>query len=199
MVNCRLGGNVVGDDTANLANSQVEVTDCIFESAPMDALDLDGCTGIVERCQFIDAGNDGLDVMECELDVVECHFFNCGDKGLSIGEECRITVSDSRFENCLTGLELKDASRTRVVQSDIVNCQTGVRAYRKKWLFRTGGFGQLRECRFSDCPRDLDLDAHSQIWLDDTDASVSVSQQGQVHSSGVFHLGDGPSVRPLSP
>lgn len=195
LVNCRFENNSVGDDTVNLGLSKVLVKGCVFEGAPMDALDLDGCRAEISDCRFLGAGNDGLDIMETDLVLSACRFVDCGDKGVSIGEECRSVLKDSVFSQCATGLELKDSSRTEAEGCDFERCKTAVRGYRKKWLFRTGGLGALRSCELKENDRDLDIQPTSQLWLFDTSAQVPQGQQSRVHLGGVFELGPGPSVR----
>ena len=196
MSDCLFQNNTRGDDTVNLAVSKVSVERCRFRGAPMDALDLDGCSGVVRDCMFSDNGNDGLDIMECDLEVYDCEFVNCGDKGISIGEECRTLIERAKITGCATGLELKDGSRTLVRDTAFERCQMAVRSYRKKWLFRTAGYGKLEECRFLSCAQDLDVDRYGRIWLEDSEPRVSQATGMRVSRDGVFFLGDGPSVRP---
>ena len=42
---CHFGANVVGDDTVNLAESVFEVSDCSWQDALSDALDMDMSRG----------------------------------------------------------------------------------------------------------------------------------------------------------
>lgn len=193
---CRFRRNQIGDDLVNLGLARVEVRDCEFGESTMDALDLDGCEGVVENCRFVECGNDGLDIMEARLEVRGCRFDGCGDKGISVGEECALTVRDCEFERCVTGIELKDASRTRVIDSSLANCETAVRGYRKKWLFQRGGDGELVRCEIKNCDKDLRLDKHSRLWLRETELKVPAGLQDQVFHDGQFELGPGPRVRP---
>lgn len=187
------GLNKVGDDAVNLALSVVRVESCNFFQTPFDGLDLDACRGSVSNSRFIDTGNDGLDIMESDLEITSCRFQGCGDKGISIGEECRTTISDSEFVECQTGLELKDGSRTSVVQSDFAKCVVGLRAYRKKWMFRDGGLGNLLRCRFTECQTDLEVDKHSRLWVNETNARIG-SNESRIEKVGLLRLGGGPSV-----
>lgn len=189
---CTFSANTASDDALNVALSKVVIEDCLFVDTPLDALDLDGCEGRVTNCQFKNTGNDGLDIMESDLTVENCRFENCGDKGISIGEECRTLIKDSRFSGCVTGLELKDASRTRVTDSLFEQCSTAVNAYRKKWLFQTGGYGELVRVAFQECATDVQLDRYSKMWLRETSAAEPARA---VFQEGHFDLGDGPFVR----
>jgi len=188
------GLNKVGDDAVNLALSAVRVEDCKFFETPWDGLDMDGCRGLVVDSRFIATGNDGLDIMESDLEVSSSLFQGCGDKGISIGEECRTAIDDCEFVECQTGLELKDGSRTLVNRSEFLKCAMGLRAYRKKWMFRDGGLGELRECRFTECQTDLEVDKHSRLWVNDTDARLG-SNDPRVEKIGFLRLGKGPSVK----
>jgi hypothetical protein len=187
------GLNKVGDDAVNLALSAVRVEDCEFFETPWDGLDLDGCRGSVVNSRFVDTGNDGLDIMESDLKVSSCRFEGCGDKGISIGEECLTTIDGCEFVECQTGLELKDGSRTLVTRSLFLKCVMGLRAYRKKWMFRDGGLGELRECKFTECQTDLEIDKHSRLWVNDTKARLG-SNDPRVEQIGSLRLGKGPSV-----
>ena len=189
---CTFSNNVAGDDALNMALSKVEVEECRFLDTPMDALDLDGCEGRVVNCLFQNTGNDGLDIMESDLKVENCRIENCGDKGISIGEECRTAIEDCQFSRCVTGVELKDASRTRVTDSTFEQCQIAVNAYRKKWLFQTGGYGELVRVTFRECPSEVQMDRYSKIWLQETSAGEPARA---IFQQGHFDLGDGPSVR----
>ena len=196
MSDCLFQNNSQGDDTVNLAVSKVALERCRFRGAPMDALDLDGCSGVLRNCEFADNRNDGLDIMECDLEVYDCEFVNCGDKGISIGEECRTLIERTKLTGCVTGLELKDGSRTLVRDTTFEDCQMAVRSYRKKWLFRTAGYGKLERCQFLNCAQDLDVDRYGRIWLEDSEPRVSQATAMRVSRDGVFLLGEGPSVRP---
>ena len=189
---CTFSNNVAGDDALNMALSKVEVEECRFLDTPMDALDLDGCEGRVVNCLFQNTGNDGLDIMESDLKVENCRIENCGDKGISIGEECRTAIEDCQFSRCVTGVELKDASRTRVTDSTFEQSQIAVNAYRKKWLFQTGGYGELVRVTFRECPSEVQMDRYSKIWLQETSAGEPARA---IFQQGHFDLGDGPSVR----
>lgn len=195
LTNCTFRRNQIGDDLVNLALARVEVRACEFTESSMDALDLDGCEGVVEDCRFLECGNDGLDIMQARLEVRECRFQGCRDKGMSVGEECALTVRDCQFERCVTGLEFKDASRSRVVESSLKECGTAVRAYRKKWLLQRGGEAQLVRCTVRDCRKDLELDKHSRLWLRETPLRVPAGLKEQVSTEGPFELGSGPRVR----
>ena len=189
---CQFSENVDSDDAINIALSRVSIESCYFQNTPMDGLDLDGCVGQVRDCVFQDTGNDGLDIMETDLMIENGRFEHCGDKGISIGEESRTTIENCQFWNCVTGVELKDASRTRVKETLFEKCQTAVNSYRKKWLFQTGGYGELVRVTLRDCTSDIELDRYSKIWLKET--SVSESARA-VFQEGYFDLGEGPSVR----
>ena len=61
-------------------------------------------------------------------------------------------------------------------------------------MFRDGGLGELRECRFTECQTDLEVDKHSRLWVNDTDARLG-SNDPRVEKIGFLRLGKGPSVK----
>ena len=136
---CRFRSNQVGDDAVNLAESNILVADCLWDSALADGLDLDMCTGLVRDCTWRYSGNDGLDLMSCRVLVTGCRFIGSGDKGVSVGEGTSVVFRDCRFLNCLRGTEIKDGSRAFYERCQFDGNRIAVNAYQKKWVYRGGG------------------------------------------------------------
>lgn len=170
--NCRFERNVESDDTVNLAESHVVITDSVWVGANSDALDLDMCTGMVERCRFIDSGNDGLDVSECRVRVKDCQFIRSGDKGISIGEGSRIYVTDSLIQGCLIGIEPKDASRAILARVTFDKNKTQIHAYQKKYFYGRGGSALLKDVSFVG-DNFARLEARTSLTAINTDVQVS--------------------------
>lgn len=160
--NCVFGANLRGDDAVNLAESQISVTSCRFEDSLADALDLDACRGVVSDCVFSKPGNDGLDLMACQLIVTGCRFLGCGDKGVSVGEGTKLLLSKSSATGCAIGVEVKDASWALLRQVELAGKVCALRAYRKKWLFPSGGRALLVDCTLGGV---RDLDVLPQSWV----------------------------------
>ncbi|TWT61549.1 CotH kinase family protein [Rubinisphaera italica] len=180
--NCWFGENFIGDDCVNLAESFIQVDDCIFENALSDGLDLDMCSGRVSNCQWINSGNDGLDMMGCELSVDHCRLSGCGDKGISVGEGTKVVVRDCEIERCVRGVESKDNSQALFKSTTFAGNQTAYHSYRKKWLYPRGGQGLLWDCQIRDSVyKNLDVEKQCRLYLLGTNAADSQSTEERIH------------------
>ena len=145
---CRFGKNELSDDAVNIADSRFTVTDCVWDGARSDGFDSDMSQGTIRRTRFLNTGNDGLDLMTSRVEVFDSRFEGCGDKGVSVGEGSQALIVRGEFRSCEIGSQVKDASRAAYLSCDFVECGQALDAYRKKWLYRSGGHILLRECRF---------------------------------------------------
>lgn len=158
---CRFGPNFQSDDTVNIADSKFTVRDCTWDRSRSDGFDSDMSRGLVDNCRFLNTGNDGLDLMTSSVVVKDCLFESCGDKGISVGENSRALVEDSLMKSCVIGSQVKDASQAyyrRVVFSEN---RKALDAYRKKWLYNSGGRIFLEKCELQKNGESLTLDRRS--------------------------------------
>ena len=124
------------------------------------------CTGSITDCIFEQAGNDGLDLMSCNVRVVGCSFIDCGDKGVSVGEGTTVLVERAEIRGCTIGMEVKDASRAVVVDSVFDGNGTAWHSYQKKWQYSKGGEGVLVRSEILNSRNfDVDLQARSTLLL----------------------------------
>jgi len=178
---CTFHTNKNSDDTVNLAESHVLVQDCTIKDGNADGLDLDRCTGLVERCHWVACGNDGLDMMTCQIHVRNCSMTRSGDKGISVGEGSRVLVEGCQIDRCLIGIEVKDASRVAVLNSVFTGNETGYHAYQKKWLYPRGGSALFGDCQIHDSVEDdLSLEKRSDGFLLRTSVKVDDEDERRV-------------------
>lgn len=157
----RFGINHVSDDAVNLATCKFLVQNCVWAEARSDGFDSDMSEGTVRHTRFLRTGNDGLDLMTSKVRVEDCRFEGCGDKGASVGEGSRARISDSVFDSCVIGSQVKDDSRASYLTCQFVNCGQALDAYRKKWLYLSGGHILVRNCTFSEDLGQIKLDQRS--------------------------------------
>jgi Right handed beta helix region/CotH kinase protein len=171
---CRFGANNISDDAVNLADSHFLVEDCVWKGARSDGLDSDMSQGVIRRTRFEDSGNDGLDLMTSKILVQDCEFVNCGDKGLSVGENSRALVMNSQFRRCQIGSQVKDDSRAYFQDCSFTDNAQTLDAYRKKWLYTSGGHLLVDRCRLEQKKGALlVLDKRSTAQSVDTDLESS--------------------------
>ena len=183
--NCRFARNEIGDDSVNLGVGEAVVSDCLFEEARADGLDMDQMVGRVEDCRFLKAGNDGLDLMTCRVTVSNSRFEGCGDKGISVGEASEVEVDECEFVGNEKGVEGKDKCRARLTDCTFSGNQLALNLYRKKWLYPSGGRVFLSDCRLIDNGRDVAVDGESTLWLSGTSASPPYGPGAVYHRAPV--------------
>lgn len=162
-----------GEDLVNIKGGEVDLRDCIFEDGHADLVDLDHCTGVVERSRFrngrTDANGDGLDVSASRILVAGCEFSNMQDKGISVGEASQLLAMDSHFEGNAAALVAKDLSIAYASGNRFEDNGIAFAAYRKKPIY--GGARLVRYANALDAnARDEQVDAHSAIV---TEAALS--------------------------
>ncbi|MBK8226854.1 MAG: right-handed parallel beta-helix repeat-containing protein [Flavobacteriales bacterium] len=138
MQDCVISGSH-GEDLMNIKGGEVQLRDCIFENGHADLLDLDRCTGVVDRSVFrnglADANGDGLDVSASRILVTGCTFSNLKDKGISVGEASQVLAMDSRFDGNAAALVSKDLSVAFASGNRFTGNGVAFAAYRKKPIY----------------------------------------------------------------
>ena len=172
----RFGKNEVSDDAVNLATCKFTVRDCVWEGARSDGFDSDMSEGTVSKTRFLRTGNDGLDLMTSKVKVEDCFFDGCGDKGASIGEGSRARISSSVFKGCVIGSQVKDDSRAAYLDCVFEDCGQALDAYRKKWLYLSGGHILIRNCTFSAEQGNIKLDRRSTAEILNGEMTGAVSR-----------------------
>lgn len=162
---CIISGSQ-GEDLLNIKGGEVLLRDCIFEDGHADLVDLDRCTGRVDKCLFRntsgDANGDGLDMSASRILVTACAFSRLNDKGISVGEASQLLVMDSRFEGNASGLVAKDLSVAYASGNRFTGNKTAFAAYRKKPIY--GGARLVRYANELDAnARDEHADEYSAI------------------------------------
>ncbi len=166
---CQFGRNFIGDDAVNLAESNIQVTNCTWDDALADGLDLDMCIGVVSGCRWRNSGNDGLDIMSGRITVTNSSIKTSGDKGISVGERATLVVRDSQISQCKIGLEVKDASRALVMDSLFDGNDIALHAYQKKWLYGKGGSTAMVSCHIRHSTEaDLSIEKRCDVLLVNT-------------------------------
>ncbi len=146
---CRFRRSVVFDDMVHAVYSEgLQFTDCTFERAASDGLDLDGCTAILRACKFWECGNDGVDLMMSRAVFEGVEFERNGDKGISVGERSRAWVQRSRFVHNRLAVQVKDDSHAWIRDSRFEQGGTVLAGIVKNWRYGTGGTALLEGCDF---------------------------------------------------
>jgi hypothetical protein len=148
---CLFRDNRYSDDLFNAKHATVEMRDCSFQNAFMDAIDLDICDGLLERVEVLKAGNDGLDLMTSAPVIRDCRMVDCDDKGISVGENSAPVIERCEFHRTTIGIASKDDSFPIVRHSRFVDCPTGVALYRKNTRYFGAGGGRFVGNVFSGC------------------------------------------------
>ena len=168
MSDCVISGSH-GEDLVNIMGGDVLLRDCAFEDGHADLVDLDRCTGHVERCSFRnargDANGDGLDVSASRILVTASAFTGMNDKGISVGEASQLLVIDSRFEGNASALVAKDLSIAYASNNAFTGNKVAFAAYRKKSIY-----GGARVVRYANTllanVQEQQADEHSAIMLE---------------------------------
>ena len=74
---------------------------------------------------------------------------------------CAANIAHSVFDSCVIGSQVKDDSRASYLTCQFVNCGQALDAYRKKWLYLSGGHILVRNCTFSEDLGQIKLDQRS--------------------------------------
>jgi len=185
LTRCHFGGNRVGDDAVNLAQTQVQIRACTWKGSRSDGLDLDRCVARIEDSDFINCGNDGLDLSHGTAWVRGGRFSGCSDKGVSAGEGTRVLLEGVQVEGCRYGVQSKDASAVILRDCELVRNQVGVHAYRKKPMFRLGGLLLLRSSRIDQSQvADVSIDQLSGAFLSEGSVAPRLGHGAErVHQS----------------
>jgi hypothetical protein len=157
--------DVGGDDGLNVKRADVRVSECVFLECPQDAIDLDWCTGVVERCLMAACGGDGVDLSGAEgVQLRGNAILVMGDKGVSVGEASRVELEGNLLVGCAIGVASKDRSQTLSRDDTLAGCAEAFAAYRKKPIFGGGALVAQRP-RLLDCERAARQDEESQVQV----------------------------------
>lgn len=173
---CSFRDSKIVDDMVHAVYSEIHFSDCTFERALYDALDLDICTATIERCRFLNSGNDGIDAMTSETGVRDCLFQGGGDKGISIGEGSVLFALNNRFVGNQIGVQVKDGSEAVFYNTEWVNNQKAVDAYKKNWRYGKGGIIRLYKGYLFGNGSAISADEESEIWVYDSSVQGEIGQ-----------------------
>jgi hypothetical protein len=165
---CQFSDNRVVDDMVHAVYSNVRFSDCVFERALFDAMDLDMTEGTIERCEFRNSGNDGLDLMTSRVIVLDTLLQGNRDKGISVGEDTKLLAIGCRILDNIIGVESKDRSVAVLCNVELQGNGLALNAYDKNWQYQGGGFTYLYNGRILDNDRMIESKKGSGIWVHDT-------------------------------
>jgi hypothetical protein len=164
IINSRFGKNLIGDDAVHFMRSKVKIKNSIFEDAFRDAMDWDLVDGEITDSVFKNSGNDGLDISMGTVRVTNSRFEKSKDKCISAGEGTKTTVTNSKFYRCNIGIAVKDRSKVKLTNNLFSENNIAYSSYRKKWRWKSGGEGILRENQFlNSVQTDIKGDKHSKV------------------------------------
>ena len=178
--NCRFRDNRLVDDMVHAVYSSITFSDCMFEGAFADALDLDICTAVIERCAFHESGNDALDLMTSEVVVRDSLLRASADKGISVGERSHLFAFNDRMAGNVIGVQSKDASVAVLYNVDLQGNQKALDAYKKNWQYGTGGKIRLYKGNVAGNMELFTADEDSYIWVYDSYVEGRLAELKQV-------------------
>ncbi len=184
---CTVGRNFIGDDAVNFAQSHVTVSDCIWNDALSDALDLDMCTGTIRNSSWKNSGNDAIDLMKCDVRISNCKCVGSGDKGVSVGEGTEALINNCLLSECEIGIEVKDSSKAFANETRFEFNNIALNAYQKKWMFSRGGEILLRNCKFKGSNRgDVSIEPRSELTLVGTKARSVINGANRITRTSII-------------
>jgi hypothetical protein len=185
---CHFRDSQIVDDMVHTVYSDIEFYGCTFERAPMDALDMDICTGKVIDCVFRYSGNDSIDLMTTRVVVQGTKIFDSGDKGISIGEDTTLFASEMEFIRCAIGIEGKDSSRAYIYTSRFQSCGVDINAYKKNWRYGDGGHVLVHNCQFLGVTKGVLADKFSSVSISNSflDRRIASTRRIQIDASNDF-------------
>jgi hypothetical protein len=164
IINSRFGKNFIGDDAVHFMRSKVKIKNSIFEDAFRDAMDWDLVDGEITDSIFRNSGNDGLDLSMGAIRISNSRFEKSKDKCVSAGEGVQIMFTNSKFHKCNIGIAVKDRSKVKLTNNLFSENNIAYSSYRKKWRWKSGGEGVLRENQFfNSVQADIKGDKHSKV------------------------------------
>lgn len=155
--------NAAGEDGLNVKYGHVTIRDSRFEGSASDAMDLDFCSGLLERNTVVAPRGDGFDFSGSIVTVVENSFSGSGDKGLSIGEKTTVLADGNTVRDGVTGVAVKDLSIAELSGNRFEGLEAGVAVYRKKPVFGSG-FASYRENAASEVATELMTDPAARLF-----------------------------------
>jgi len=165
---CAFYDSNIVDDMLRGVYADIRFSDCVFDRAYLDAVDLDISNAVIKRCRFLNAGNDGLDLMVTRAVVMDSEFRNNGDKGISVGEDSGLLAINNRIVGNRIGLQPKDRSVAVLYNVDFEGNAHAVDAYRKNWRYEGGGKAFLYKARIFDNEKTITACKESDIWIYDS-------------------------------
>jgi hypothetical protein len=177
---CRFRDSRIVDDMVHAVYSSVTFSDCTFQRAFADAVDLDICDAVVDRCTFDENGNDGLDLMGTTAVVRGSLLRANGDKGISVGERSHLFAVNNEMEGNAIGVQVKDGSEAVLYNVDLVNNGKALDAYKKNWQYGSGGRVRLYKAHVKGNLGTFTADAESHVWVYDSYVNGSGGSPEQV-------------------
>tara|TARA_Y100000591_G_scaffold193233_1_gene167075 strand:+ start:5220 stop:7820 length:2601 start_codon:yes stop_codon:yes gene_type:complete len=132
------------DDGINIRDSKVLISNSVFKNNSADQIDLDFCSGEVNKSIFliskdyktkVDFNGDGLDLSGSEVKISENTFTGFLDKALSIGEESKALINKNSFGDNKSAITVKDGSRAFVLSNNFLNNEQDFTLFKKKRFY----------------------------------------------------------------
>ncbi len=160
------------DDALNLVHSDFELTACRFLDTPSDALDVDFGSGTVSDCRFERAGGDGVDVSGSKAKLERLAFADIADKAVSVGEMSLVEFADLTIARAAIGLVSKDDSHLLGRGVALEGCGIGFAAFRKKPEYGTAAL-TAQAVRAEQVETLYQLEAGSKLVLEGEEMAVN--------------------------
>lgn len=168
LTHCSLSANRDFDDQLHVVYSSIYISDCTFEDAAFDAIDLDMSEATIVNSQFNSNGNDGLDLMGSQVIAEGLIFRNNADKGISVGERSVLDIGNSQFTGNQVAIQIKDDSLVSGHHLGFAGNQKSLDAYAKNWRYGSGGFGVFCGMMPNEPRPDFTQGKHSSIQFAET-------------------------------
>ena len=118
--------------------------------------------------------------MESEVNVYNTSIKNSKDKGISNGENSKLKVYNTVIENNDIGIASKDGSIARVINSNLNFNKLHLSAYKKNWMYGSGGKIFADNLNFSGNENLISSEDNSEILIKNSNFKGVLKKTGLV-------------------
>jgi hypothetical protein len=162
---------------------QVLIENTIFNDNYADQVDLDYCTGTVNKSIFKDTqskdlNGDGLNVSGSNIFFENSTFIGFKDKVISVGERSQVWIERNHFQKNKSGITVKDLSEAYFIKNLFNKNETDIHAFQKKTIFGPGYiYAETGKNRISPFSYALDNGSSIRFFSDEAEALTKFRSQ----------------------
>lgn len=120
------------EDAINLIRSHFTFTNCLFQNADNDVLDIDFSEGIISSCVFENSKENAIDVTMSKVTLKSIFIKDSGNKGINAKAGSQLIGNDIRIENANISFSAEDNADVFIQKMKISDSKIGVVAYKNK-------------------------------------------------------------------